>query len=239
MADTAATYQKPLRLFTRPSAAIGNGGTYNPGKYNLTGYTRLVGYFKLSAGAAASGYPRILQSSDGVTNDYTTVLDLDTTQATAVYMFDVTVLAPWVTFEFTNSATPANLAAVGTAYGIGGGSSSSSSSSGGGAGITDGITTPLAISTIGDNTVIAAPAAGNSIRIYHLDYITSGAVTVRLKSGAGTNLSGLYPYPDIAGYAFDASSSGPIKCGDGEAFVINLSAGVALGGMIIYTAETT
>ena len=236
MADTSNVYQKPLRLFSRVPTAIGNGGTYNPGKYNLTGYTRLAGVFRLSAGAAATGYPRILQSIDGTNTDHTTVLTADTTQATAVYTFDITILAPYVTFEFTNGVTPANLSADGMAYGIGGGSSSSGGSTP--TTTVECIPLPLSINTIGDNTVIAAPGAGNSLRIYHIDYVTGAAVSVIMRSGA-TALSGTYPFPDIASYAFDAGNSGPIICGDNEAFIINLSAGVSLGGMILYTAAAT
>ena len=236
MSDIASVYQKPLRIFQRTSAAIAGAGTYNPGKWNLTGYSRLAGVFQVSAGAAAAGYPRIRQSADGTNWAYTSVLTADATQATSTYTFDIAIYAPYVQIEYTQNGTPGNLTAQGMAYGIGGGSSSSSSSTSGI--VTDATTTPLSISTIGDNTVIAAPGAGLSLRIYHLDYVTAGAVTVIMRSAA-TALSGSYVFPDIASYAFDAASSGPIICGDNEAFVINLSAGVALGGMILYTATTT
>jgi len=237
MSDVGATYQKPLRLFNRAPTAIAGGGTFNPGKFNLTGYTRIAGVFHMTAGTAAAGFPRIRQSADGTNWDYVTVLTADSTQATSVYTFDIAILAPYVIFEFTNGATPNNLSAVGTAYGIGG---SSGGSGGGSTPTTTVVCTKLAlsISTIGDNTVIAAPAAGNSIRIYHIDWITAGAVTVIMKDGA-TPFTGSYAFPDIGSYAFDAEASGPIVLSDATAFVINLSAGVALGGMVLYTATTT
>ena len=235
MGDVSNAYQKPLRLFHRAATAIAGAGTYNPGQYNLTGYSRIAGVFTLSAGAAASGYPRILQSIDGTTTAYTTVLTADSTQATSVYTFDETILAPYVAFEFTQNATPGNLSAEAMAYGIGGGGGTTSSSSP--EIITTGTILALSCSTIGDNTIIAAPGAGLRLRIYHIDWITAGAVTVIMRSAA-TALSGSYVFPDIGGYAFDGATSGPIRCGTNEAFIINLSAGVALGGMIIYTATT-
>lgn len=94
---------------------------------------------------------------------------------------------------------------------------------------------PLEISTSGDNTVIAAPGAGNRIIIYHINYLTRGAVNVRLLSGAN-DLSGLYTWQSAqgGGFAFDGSTVGGLPLNENEAFIINLSAAVGIDGFILY-----
>lgn len=95
---------------------------------------------------------------------------------------------------------------------------------------------PLEIATMGDNTIIAAPGAGNRIIIYHINYLTRGAVNVRLLSGAN-DLSGLYTWQNAqgGGFAFDGSSVGGLPLNENEAFVINLSAAVGIDGFILYS----
>lgn len=95
---------------------------------------------------------------------------------------------------------------------------------------------PLEIATMGDNTIIAAPGVGNRIIIYHINYLTRGAVNVRLLSGAN-DLSGLYTWQNAqgGGFAFDGSSVGGLPLNENEAFVINLSAAVGIDGFILYS----
>lgn len=97
---------------------------------------------------------------------------------------------------------------------------------------------PLEIATSGDNTLIAAPGAGNRIIIYHINYLTRGAVNVRLLSGAN-DLSGLYTWQNAegGGFAFDGSTVGGLPLNENEAFVINLSANVGIDGFILYSVS--
>lgn len=91
----------------------------------------------------------------------------------------------------------------------------------------------IAISSSGDNTVIAAPANGY-IAIDHINFIPTSAVTVTLNDGDKT-----YIYPLDSKQAFTienaiANSSGVITCKAKTAFIINLSSAVTVGGMIRY-----
>lgn len=90
-------------------------------------------------------------------------------------------------------------------------------------------------SSAGNNTIIAAPGNGFRLVIWHFNFLTRGAVNIRLLSGA-TELSGLYNFGDDMGMAFDASGTGgPIPCGNNEAFIINLSGAVAIDGFVLYS----
>lgn len=95
---------------------------------------------------------------------------------------------------------------------------------------------PLEIATSGNNTIIAAPGVGNRIIIYHINYLTRGAVNVRLLSGTN-DLSGLYTWQNAqgGGFAFDGSSVGGLPLNENEAFVINLSTAVGIDGFILYS----
>lgn len=93
----------------------------------------------------------------------------------------------------------------------------------------------ISASASGDNTIIAASGV-LTIKIYHINLITAGDVNVRFKSGAGTNKSGLYTFLANQGIALDPPISNPvITCTAGDAFVINLSSAVAIGGFCLYT----
>jgi len=93
------------------------------------------------------------------------------------------------------------------------------------------------ISTSGDNVIIAAPAtAGAYIAIDFIQFIATLAVNVQMKSGT-TNYGG--PLPLAAGQAVTDENAmhnehGVITCGSNEAFTINLSGNVQVGGFIRY-----
>ena len=90
----------------------------------------------------------------------------------------------------------------------------------------------------GDNTVIAAPGAGLRLLLWHLDFVVAAAVNVTLKSGAGTSLSGAYPFQAAGGsFSQDYPAHAPLAMGTNLAFIINLSGAVSLQGLMIYTIE--
>lgn len=92
----------------------------------------------------------------------------------------------------------------------------------------------ISVNTLGANSIIAAVAA-TSIRIYHINLVTAGAVDVTFQS-AGTPLSGAYTFTANQGIALDPPGGNPVlTCASNEAFVINLSAGVAINGFCLYT----
>lgn len=93
----------------------------------------------------------------------------------------------------------------------------------------------ISASASGDNTIIAAVPA-TTIKVYHINFITADVVNVRFKSGAGTNRSGLYTFIANQGIALDPPIDNPVvTCVAGDAFVINLSSAVAIGGFCLYT----
>lgn len=93
--------------------------------------------------------------------------------------------------------------------------------------------------TIGDHTVVAAPAAWQKIRVQSYTLIAAGDVSVTSKSGS-TEISGTMPLAANGGLAPSAGSSsaigpdGVLQCAGGEALILNLSAPVAVGGHLRY-----
>lgn len=92
------------------------------------------------------------------------------------------------------------------------------------------------ISSSGDNTIIAAPGDGKYLAIDFIAMMPTSAVSVQLKSGT-TNYGG--PYPLDAKQSFTIENAvhyqgGVIKCGNNEAFVINLNGAVQVGGFLRY-----
>ena len=92
----------------------------------------------------------------------------------------------------------------------------------------------------GDNTIVAANTAN---RIYVVSYVLSGlgtAISVRWKSGASTNLSGLIPLAGTSsitpGYVGLVSSPETplMKTAVNNALVLNLSAAVQVSGHLSY-----
>lgn len=93
---------------------------------------------------------------------------------------------------------------------------------------------PIDDALSGDNTVIAA-TAGQKIHVVNMVFTVAGEVNVKLMSGA-TDISGVM---DFGGEAEPRGAViplgvGPIVCGTGEAFIINLSAVVQISGFCTY-----
>lgn len=88
------------------------------------------------------------------------------------------------------------------------------------------------ISTSGDNTIITGTAT-KKIRIYSLVFVSEGTVSITLKDGA-TAISGAMAFSANMGFSENFWPA-PITLSSGNAFVINLSAAVAVRGFVIYT----
>lgn len=93
--------------------------------------------------------------------------------------------------------------------------------------------------TSGDNTVVAA-VPGRKIRLINYTVIAAGAVSIRWKSGASTNLSGAMSLPQNGGAAPSGSGQSPggfiglLETANGEALVLNLGGAVQVSGHLTY-----
>ena|SRR5437879_6853461 len=96
-------------------------------------------------------------------------------------------------------------------------------------------TAQLNFASSGDNTAIAA-STGDSIKVWKIWFTVAGAVNVTFKNGASVTLGG----PAImtsngASFTLYYDGSPHWTTTVGNAFVINLSGGVALTGQIYYS----
>jgi len=89
------------------------------------------------------------------------------------------------------------------------------------------------IASNGDNTVIAAQA-GKMIMIHQLFLVCAGAVSLKFKDGASTDLCPALPMLTSGGLTFDYKEPWFVTS-QGNAFIINLSAAVQVSGRIYYT----
>ena len=91
-------------------------------------------------------------------------------------------------------------------------------------------------STSGNNTLIAG-TVGQTIRVFAIDLMMAGAVNIKFRDGASTDLSAAQPFYAGGGKVLDPFPSGDplFVCTAGNDFVLNLSAAVAVTGTIWYT----
>ena len=93
------------------------------------------------------------------------------------------------------------------------------------------------ISTSGDNIIIAAPAtAGNYLAIDFISLLPTTSVTIQFKSGAN-NYGGPLPLSTQQALTWEnamKNEHGVITCNPNEAFTINLTGNVQVGGLIRY-----
>lgn len=101
---STATNQLPLPLLYRSqSTNLAIGATVRNQKFRVLGYRRVVGNFHVST-AAAGGFPRIRQSADGVNWSNVTVINVDPSQSNFQYPFDVEIILPYISVEYTQGA---------------------------------------------------------------------------------------------------------------------------------------
>lgn len=97
---------------------------------------------------------------------------------------------------------------------------------------------PISASSSGDNTIVAA-VTGKQIWVLKLALISNAAVNAKFQSGAsGTDLTGLFYLAANTGFALQ-QDSGNIACpwfktATGALLNLNLSSGVAVGGVLTY-----
>jgi hypothetical protein len=103
------------------------------------------------------------------------------------------------------------------------------------------IQTASAISTSGDNTVIAAPAAGTRLVIsaLRIQNESATATTVLIKAGAGTTLARLRTATDGSGVSEVYPFGTELRLAAATAFVINLSGANAHGVSVQHWVENT
>jgi len=96
-------------------------------------------------------------------------------------------------------------------------------------------TAALTVSASGDNTAIAAPGSGKHLAVYRLVMTVArgSEVNIVLKSGV-TAKSGAMVADT---YDLDFGDA-PLICGSNEAFIVNLSAAVAVTGFVQYIEVT-
>ncbi len=98
------------------------------------------------------------------------------------------------------------------------------------------------ISTVGDNTIIAAPTTqGNYLAIDFISFIPTTAVTVQFKNGTvaegQTNYGGALPLDAKQALTWEnaiGNEHGIITLAPNKSFVMNLDTSTQVGGLIRY-----
>ena len=96
---------------------------------------------------------------------------------------------------------------------------------------------PVDTASAGDNIVIPG-AAGTTILVYSLFFVMGGNADVTIKSDT-TALTGAMAMLQYGSVVLDYNRRPWFHCGDGEDFIINLSAGVSIDGRVYYTISAT
>lgn len=92
----------------------------------------------------------------------------------------------------------------------------------------------IAASSSGDNTLVAA-VTSKKIRVLAYNFIANGTVNAKFQSGAaGTDLTGLKYCVANMGICAPFSPTGWFESASGVLLNLNLSAGVAVGGELVY-----
>ena len=92
----------------------------------------------------------------------------------------------------------------------------------------------LNISSSGDNTVVSAQS-GQTVRLHKLLLVAVGAVNVKFKDGAGTDLTPALPLQAGGSIVLDFDGEPWFVTSSGNALIINLSAAVQVSGRLYYT----
>jgi hypothetical protein len=91
----------------------------------------------------------------------------------------------------------------------------------------------ISASASGNNNVLAA-VSSKRIRVLRWDLTASGAVNAKFQSNAATDLTGLYYFAQNGGIAAGFCPVGIFQTGVGETLDLNLSAAIAVGGVLTY-----
>lgn len=90
----------------------------------------------------------------------------------------------------------------------------------------------VTFSSLGDNVVVLG-VAGKIIKVLQFFFVIGGAANITFKSGS-TAITGSMPFSGAGAFVLDYAQL-PLNClNAGDSFVVNLSAGVAVGGTIWY-----
>ena len=89
----------------------------------------------------------------------------------------------------------------------------------------------------GDNTIVAAVSA-ETIKVWKIFFWVNGTVSVTIKDGAGTNLTGAMAM--VAQNQFNKWLDETVPwfvCTQGNALVINLGSAIQISGRVYYTQQ--
>lgn len=92
-------------------------------------------------------------------------------------------------------------------------------------------------SAAGPNVIIPG-VAGKTIEVYALFFVMAGDAFVTFQSNV-TPFTGAMDMLDHGSVVLDYNQRPWFRCGDGEDFVINLSAPVSIDGRVYYTQSAT
>lgn len=92
----------------------------------------------------------------------------------------------------------------------------------------------ISAASSGNNTLVAA-VTGKRIVPIQIALVSNGTVNVKFQSGAsGTDLTGLFYLVANTGFVMPLSESGWFQTGIGSLLNLNLSAAIAVGGVLSY-----
>jgi hypothetical protein len=98
------------------------------------------------------------------------------------------------------------------------------------------LSAPVSTATAGDNTVVAAPAAG-WIRLHGYVLVAGGAVNVTWKNDGATALTGAMALGSTVNLVAPEAADGWFDLSPGNALVLNLSAAVQVSGHVLYSVK--
>lgn len=116
--------------------------------------------------------------------------------------------------------------------------------SGGAPAVGTGLQAIISVNTATDHVIALAAGAGNYLALRKINFVVAGAVNVTLLrcNAAGTvftAITGVYTFAAAGGGLALDFDSYPLTTGDNEGLGIRLSGAVLVGGVMVYTVETT
>jgi hypothetical protein len=94
------------------------------------------------------------------------------------------------------------------------------------------LSTPISVSASGSTTIVAG-VAGQVVSVVSVGLMAAGSVSVKFQTTGGpTDLTGAYPLVASTGFVLGPGSW--FKTGTGEGLALNLSAAVAVGGVVTF-----